>query len=586
VAETHPPAVTSSRLARFARLAASARLARLVRPWFPASRPLAPRRAALLTLLTLLFLAAWALLNVAFNLRAPSPLEEPPGWYLLPSIDATLLLAIFALIGGLGRRLPLAVTVVLAAFVVFVRLYRVADGLIWQTYFRPVDLALDVPLLPELWRLLWATVPGGKLALGVLAVLVGLTAAVALATLALLHAQRFLAGGGAQRVLFVVVAAVLVPLYALWPAQHHPLLHRGLYGQSVIPALVAQVKKAASASRHRMLKAAEIQAMQRELAQLPAGLEHLGRADVLFLLVESYGATVLRNPEYFARVRPTLESFVTTLGPAGYAIASSTVESCTYGGHSWLAHATLASGVNIGDARDFAIVRQSELGNTMASLFERAGYRSVVVQPGTTRRFPEGEVRGFSGKYYAMDMDYQGPAFSWAPMSDQYVLDFIHRKEVVPARQPLFVQYALVSSHAPWSEQPPLVDDWNDLTQGRIYKQIEPRRYPVDWATMVLARDAYVDSILYDLEVIRRYIGQQLTRPTLVVVMGDHQPAVLAQPDASHTVPVHLISKDRTVIDRFLAAGYVPGMIPDASGKGRGMDTFPVTLIQTLSRRK
>jgi hypothetical protein len=467
-----------------------------------------------------------------------------------------------------------------------VRLYRVADGLVWQTYFRPVNLSLDTPLLPELWRLLWATVSGARLALGVLAVVLVLAAAVATARLALLQAQRFLAGGDDHRALFAVLAVGLVPLYGLWPPQQQPLLHRGLYGQSVIPALVGQARQAVSASRHRLLKTAEIEAMQRELAQIPAGLEHLQRADVLFLLVESYGATVLRNPEYFARVRPTLESFVTTLGPAGYAIASSTVESCTYGGHSWLAHATLASGVRIGDARDFSIVRQTPLHHTMASLFERAGYRSVVVQPGTTRRFPEGEVRGFSGKYYAPDMDYQGPAFSWAPMSDQYVLDFIHRKEIVPAKQPLFVQYALVSSHAPWSEQPPLIEDWNDLTQGRIYNQIEPRRYPVDWATMVLARDAYVDSILYDLEVIRRYIGQQVTRPSLIVVMGDHQPAVLAQPDASHTVPVHIISKDRSAIDRFIAAGYQPGMIPDARGNLRGMDSFPAMLIQTLSVRK
>jgi hypothetical protein len=167
------------------------------------------------------------------------------------------------------------------------------------------------------------------------------------------------------------------------------------------------------------------------------------------------------------------------------------------------------------------------------------------------------------------------------------VLDYVHRREVAPAaRKPVFIEYALVSSHAPWSDQPPLVDDWSELGNGQLFHKLPPRKYPVDWATMVLARDAYLDSLLYDLEMIKRYIAQEITRPALIIVLGDHQPAVLAAPDSSRTVPIHIIGRDKELLGRFLEVGYVPGMIPRLGGTSPGMETFPSTLVERLSGPK
>ena len=531
----------------------------------------------------LLFLAGWTLLNVMFNMRYPARVIEPRWWYLLPSIDATALLGILAVLGWMGRELPRRVLGGLAGFVIFVRLFRVSDGLIEQTYFRPLQLSLDVPLLPELVRLLYSTMSLPRLLLGTL--LLGVVLALALLVIggSLLHAQRFFAGGHLQRGLFAAVVAGLVALAPMWPATSYSGLHKGLFGVSFMPTLVEQARLAASASRTRFIKATQIAATQRRLQQMPSGLEHLRGADVLFFLVESYGSTVFRNPDYLVRMRTTFDSFDKTLGPLGYATASASLDSSTYGGGSWLAHATLASGVRITNGTEFALLRQIQPPPvTMAGFFQRTGYRTVVVQPGTTRRFPEGEVRGFAGKYYLPDLDYHGPAFGWATMPDQYVLDFIHRREVLPARSPLFIQYALVSSHAPWAIQPELVDDWSELSQGRVFDKMSPRRYPVEWSSMFRGGEAYVDSLLYDLELIKRYVGQQVNRPSLIIVMGDHQPPVLAVPAESHSVPVHVLSKDRALIGRFVDAGFEPGMYP-SSLPPPGMETFLRTLIEQLS---
>jgi hypothetical protein len=207
----------------------------------------------------------------------------------------------------------------------------------------------------------------------------------------------------------------------------------------------------------------------------------------------------------------------------------------------------------------------------------------VLVQPGTTRPWPEGMVHGFQRKYYAPDLAYQGPAFGWATMPDQYVLDFIHRREIAPATSPLFIEYALVSSHAPWSVQPTVVDDWAQLGDGRRFHDVVPRKFDITWSHLAEGGEAYVQSVLYDLEVLKRYLVQRVKRDALVIILGDHQPpgAVIGN-DPSRAVPVHVITHDSALIQRFTAIGYARGMEPGAGG-GAGLESFLPLLLDRLS---
>ena len=538
------------------------------------------------------FLLAWALLNTVVNLRTPARVEEPHPWWLLPSVDVVALLAIFAALGWRGRYLPLPGLIFLAVLALMVRLLRLADGIIQQNYFRSLNLSLDLPLFPELCRLMYTTIPLPWLVLWVLVALATIGVFLLLVVVALDRAQRFLGAGHWQRAVFVGLTGLFLALHPLWPqggpspdAWLHDTIHQGLFGNSVIPDFTHQARLARAAVNMRQIKAREIQNVQSRLARLPSGLERLKRADVLFFLVESYGSTVFRKPEHFARIRSLLDGFSTSLAKDGYQVSSSWLDSSTFGGASWLAHGTLASGVRIEDGLHFALLRQTEkLPNTMAAFFERGGYRTVLVQPGTTRRFPEGEVRGFTAKYYAPDLDYQGPRFGWAPMPDQYVIDFIHRKEVAVAKQPLFILYTLVSSHAPWAVQPQLIDDWEDIGRGRIYQGLEPYYYDISWTNLHEASDPYMDSLIYDFEVIKRYIEKFVKRDSFIILLGDHQPAAVGGDDQSRTVPIHIISKDPAVTARFAEAGYVPGFIPPSTGaEVLGMERFLEQLVERLS---
>ncbi len=188
-----------------------------------------------------------------------------------------------------------------------------------------------------------------------------------------------------------------------------------------------------------------------------------------------------------------------------------------------------------------------------------------------------------------MDLAYHGPAFKWATMPDQYVIDFVHRHEVarVPGvpRPPLFVEYELVSSHSPWSLQPRMVDDWGRLGDGgRVFNELPPVRYEIGWGSLGKAGEAYVTSVIYDLDVLRRYIAERIDDDALMIVLGDHQPSAdVTRDSASYDVPIHVISRDRSFIQRFVTAGYVPGMHLNSDHPARAMEAFLPQLLEMFS---
>ncbi len=534
----------------------------------------------------LLFLVVWALLNANVNWRYPArPVQQGP-WYFLPAADVVLVLLVYTLLGWLRRRPMLGTTVALAVFFTFVRIYRISDGLIHKNYYREIKLYLDAPMLPDLWRLLHMTEPLGKLLLWALGLLV-LLVAFGLATFgALTYAHRYLARGRRERVVFGAALVLCGALTPLWPAQGEQMLVRsGLFGHSLAPEGVEQMRFARSANRVRQKKAIEVRLVQEQLQGTPANLERLKGADFLLFLVESYGSAVYRHRSMAASGCPAIEQFTNSLYSKGYQIASTYMNSSTYGGGSWFAHTTLRTGVPVRDALEFGLVlHRSPPPQTMANMFRQAGYRTVLVQPGTVRRWPEGLVHGFERKYYAFDMDYAGPAFGWGSMPDQYVVHAIQNKEMATAKQPLYVEFGLVSSHAPWTPVPQVVPDWSKLGNGAIFNNTPGIRFNVSWTNMEEGGTAYMYSLCYDFDVIRRFISERITRNSFIVILGDHQPpGAITYDDPSWAVPLHVVTKDRELMESFVAAGYTPGMVPSESAKVAPMDTFMTHFLSMLS---
>jgi hypothetical protein len=534
-----------------------------------------------------IFLIGWAFLNWLFNWRYPGP--EPKGWFPLPSIDVAVLLAVFWLVRARGYAVPDWVRFALVLIALATRIFRFSEGIVDRHFHRALSLYLDVPLVPNLVALMRSTVSAPQLLFWSALIAVGIVVLGIGTWWALVATERGMDFPGPRR-LFVLGVAVCVVLSPLWLKRKQPDIHVGLFGRSIVPRIATEVSFLRHASEYRQQEYESIARMRETLGARPNQLERRHHADVLLVVIESYGETVIAEADYAKRLAPVYDAFESQLRKRGFEMASSLLTSSTYGGRSWLAHASLRTGVRTEDGLAYAVMLDARPPpRTMAEFFRDAGYRTVLVQPGTTARKPEGVVGGFDQKYYAMDLDYHGPAFKWATMPDQYVIDFVHRHEVarVPelARPPLFVEYELVSSHSPWSLQPAVVDDWQKLTDGgRIFNEIPPVRYEIGWASLSNAGEAYVTSVIYDLDVLRRYLAERIDDDALVIVLGDHQPSAdVTRNSPSHDVPIHVISRDRSFIDRFVAAGYAPGMRHGHEHPAAPMEAFLPQLLDMFS---
>ena len=529
---------------------------------------------------TFTFFAVWAFLNAVVNVRYPG--GEPAFWYLIPSSDVVMFLTFFAIFAQSKWRVPGAVRALLVMFFFVVRLIRIGDGVQARYFAQRFNVYSDLPLIPEGIRFAHSTLAWWKFWTLLLLVVGGLYVLGVASYRALVFMERHFVD---QRHVweFGAVTALFLALSLVRHDPHYRELYIGGFGASAVPRLRYELKFLLNVYGYKTENLKAIADVQEELYRTPSNLARLDHRNVFLFLIESYGATVFERPFLSDRVRPALDAFEAELGGRGFSIASSELRSPTYGGRSWLAQMTLATGVRTETQLQYELVftRQPK---PMATFFHDAGYRTVVVQPGTTRDWPRGELFRFDQHYYARQFDYAGPPFAWAPMPDQYVLDFTRRNELASHPGPTFVEYVLVSSHAPWSDQPALVDEWDRIGNGAIYRDLDNSHYPIEWPNFENASEAYIHSIVYDFEVLKRYFADYVLDDTLIILIGDHQPvSEITEHSRSFAVPIHVLCRDRRLLEPFRNRGYAPGMWPRRAGQPVPMERFLIDFLRDFS---
>lgn len=312
--------------------------------------------------------------------------------------------------------------------------------------------------------------------------------------------------------------------------------------------------------------------------------EKLNGKDVLVVFIESYGRTVLDKADYADHIRPLLKQGSAQLTANGLFARSAYLTSSTYGGISWLAHGTLLSGLWINSQTRYDRLVMSRR-PSLNRLFRRAGWRTVAVQPAHTMAWPQGEYFGYDRIYAAQDLGYKGQTFNWITMPDQYTLSALQTLERQPgARQPLMAELALISSHAPWTPLPRLVE-WNRVGDGSIFNQARAGDTPeAVWQNTEQIREQYRKSIEYALATIVSYAMTYGDDNLVMLVLGDHQPAPFVTGESdSHDVLVHLISRDSKLMDAVKDWQWTDGMLPAGDAPSWGMDKLRDRFISAFS---
>ena len=523
--------------------------------WLWRRRHLAPGPAPAGAAAALTVVAVLAVWMAAVAPQRPADVDL--GAFARLPLELVVVVALAAVLPTAARRGLTLVAGVLLSALVLVTLLDLGFFTAFDRPFRPVDdssyLGSGIETLRD------AVGPtAAYLAVAVIAVVVVALLALPLLVLvrvtrvAARHRSRVLRAAAVLGVLWLVLRVAGAPVAATSAASlavdEVQAVHTGLADRAVVAREIADDRFHATPG-----------------SRLLTGLR--GK-DVLLVFVESYGRVAVQGSSFSPQVDAVLRRGDAQLRSAGFSSRSAFLTSPTFGGLSWLAHSTLQSGVVVNGQRRYdRLVAADRV--TLTSAFKRAGWRAVGVMPANHRAWPEGSsFYHYDQIYDRRTMGYKGPDFGLPPMPDQYALADLQRRELGRAgtgsRPPLFAEVDLISSHAPWTRIPRLVG-WDSVGDGSIFGRIPPAATSSAslFGDGARARKAYGQSIEYSLNALFGFIQHYGNDDTVVIMLGDHQPATTVSGDgADHDVPISIIAHDPTVLDQIAGWGWQDGLLP------------------------
>jgi phosphatidylglycerophosphate synthase len=515
-----------------------------------------PAETAVLTLLALA--VVWA--GLVFPIR---PWLLTPGSFVRLPLEGLVVVGVAVALPTRARRFVPWLAGPLLGVVVLIKLFDLGFFLAFGRAFNPVEdwsyLSIGVGTVRDTFGNRDADLAVAA------AVLIGLTALV----VPVLAIGQLTRAAARHRSRSLQTVAVLTAVWALcW----------------VFGAEVSGVGIASTSATH--LAVGEVQAVQADLrsqAQFraliarndpyrntPPGrlLKGLRGKDVLLVFVESYGQMAVQGTSFSPPIDKLVNAGTQHFQADGFSSRSGWITSSVYGGGSWLAHATLESGVWVNSpSRYSALIASKRL--TLPTAFRRAGWRTVAVVPSTHGSWPDGHSFYHYEKVWdRVNLGYHGPRYGFSAMPDQYAFEALQKRELAKRnRPPIFSEIDTTSSHEPWTRIPPFIS-WSRLGNGSIFN-----RLPIDQTGLTDAQHGYARSIQYSLHTLYSFIERYGNKNTVLIVLGDHQPSrVIAQAD--HEVPITIIAHDPKVIDRLSSWDWTHGMLPSAAAPVWPMSAF------------
>jgi phosphatidylglycerophosphate synthase len=487
------------------------------------------------------------------------------GFARLP-VELLVVVAVAVMLPATPRRV---LAVVAGAVLAVLAVVKVLDFGFIMAFDRPFDPISDSTYVGIGIETLRDAIGHSSANLAVAGMVVLVIGLLALPVLALLRVTRVAAGHRARA---LQVAAALGVVWVVLRVVGAPVA-----STSASAVAIREVQAVQSGLRAQQILAREIPRDRFRATPGDRLLTGLRGKDVLLLFVESYGRVAVQDSSFSPRVASVLDRGTAQLRADGFSSRSGFLSSSTFGGLSWLAHITTQSGIRIGTQRGYnQLVKTDRL--TLSRAFKRAGWRTVVDDPANKRTWPEGSSFYHYDKIYdRRNVGYRGPGFGLPPMPDQYVLEALQRLELAKRnRPPVFAEVDLISSHAPWTKIPRLVP-WDDVGDGSVFNRVpaEESTRAALFGDSKRARAAYGHSIEYSMSSIISFVRRYGDDKTVVVLLGDHQPATLVSGrGASHDVPISVIAHDPKVIHQIAGWNWQNGLRPSPQAPVWPMSAF------------
>jgi hypothetical protein len=440
---------------------------------------------------------------------------------------------------------------------------------------RDINLYWDGQQIP---RVLWVTLKSYPLWISIL-VVASLVALFWVSFVTLRWAIRTTASQSAPyalrkpwALLLTAAASVLViaNVYGVretWPYVSKP----------VLPTYARQAKLLFTAWNER-----DLQKVLPPSPPFKSDLVALRGRDVNLFFWESYGQVAYTVPQINDAVLDARQALAKQITESGMQVVSAYVSSTTFGGASELAHVALLTGIDTGNptVHDLLITTDRP---TLTGLFQKHGYEVHALYTALSWDWPEKVFYRFNQFSDARDLGYKGPKLGYWTVPDQFSLARYEELYPITANSPKRLMFfPSISSHMPFHPVPPYQEDWKKLLSDTPFDEqqmAKVRAQKEDWFNM---RPGYIGMMNYNYQWFKGWLAQPKTRDALYIVMGDHQPAAnVTGEGATWDVPVHIISSQPELLQRFIDRGFEKGLTPREPRIGAVFD-FTRTILDAL----
>jgi hypothetical protein len=207
---------------------------------------------------------------------------------------------------------------------------------------------------------------------------------------------------------------------------------------------------------------------------------------------------------------------------------------------------------------------------TLMHLFRQAGYQAFGLYHAVSWPWPEHVHYGFDHLVDGPALGYTGPPITFWKVPDQIALarfDALHPRTADSPPRVLF--FPTITSHFPFNPVPPYQPDWTRAAGADPFDAEAVRAalaQPLDWLDMGAH---YVGTVNYVYRWLAGHFRRPEPRETVYVLIGDHQPtANITGEGVPWDVPVHIVSRDPALLERFRALGFTNGLWPDRTVLG------------------
>ena len=278
------------------------------------------------------------------------------------------------------------------------------------------------------------------------------------------------------------------------------------------------------------------------------------KPNIYLFFIESYGRILYEDTTIHHSYMVNLKLNEAELRDNGWKSVSAFSESPVKGGRSWLSFTSFVTGTNIDKHAlyDYLIDNAAFNLPTLYKSLKSFGYKSYWLSAlqNNGRDIPYDRYSQFYGIDHWIkfdDLNYKGKLYGVLPApADQYSLNFAYDFISRQPNEPFILFFISLNSHHPFDSPHRAADDWRLLSQTNDAKGLKTGD-----RTKNTVDQNYLRSINYQLDYLTKFIIRNGSEKDLFILIGDHQPPVLANRSHSYDTPVHIISKDADLIENF-----------------------------------